>query len=51
MKKDSNECIDQKDILHHLLEEQIAYICVKEEEEQLREERIGNHSQADREGY
>lgn len=40
-----SECIDEKDILHHLLEEQIAYICVKEEEEQLREELTNNHSQ------
>ncbi|GLB60702.1 hypothetical protein [Cytobacillus sp. NCCP-133] len=31
-------CTDEKDILHHLMEEQIAYICVNEEEERMREE-------------
>ncbi|KON88420.1 lipoprotein [Sporosarcina globispora] len=33
-------CTDEKDILHHLMEEQIAYICVEEEEERMREETI-----------
>lgn len=32
------ECQDDKDILHHYLEEQIAYISVQEEEERMREE-------------
>ncbi|MBT2688752.1 hypothetical protein J7I93_11205 [Bacillus sp. ISL-47] len=31
-------CSDEKDILHHLMEQQIAYICVDEEEERMREE-------------
>ncbi|PWW31800.1 hypothetical protein [Cytobacillus oceanisediminis] len=31
-------CTDEKDILHHLMEQQIAYICVDEEEERMREE-------------
>ncbi|WP_185150614.1 hypothetical protein [Cytobacillus dafuensis] len=39
MKKDLGfECQEDKDIFHHLLEEQIAYISVKEEEERIREE-------------
>lgn len=32
------ECQDDKDILHHYLEEQIAYISVQEEEERMRED-------------
>ncbi|WP_394232406.1 hypothetical protein [Niallia oryzisoli] len=52
MKEEKNsECVDEKDIFHHLLEEQIAYICVKEEEEQIRKELTNNHSQGNREGY
>ena len=39
MKKNSeNHCVDEKDVLHHYLEEQIAYISVQEEEERMREE-------------
>ncbi|MBY0120364.1 hypothetical protein [Bacillus sp. S/N-304-OC-R1] len=32
------ECQDEKDLLHHYLEEQITYISVQEEEERMREE-------------
>ncbi|WP_170289718.1 hypothetical protein [Cytobacillus depressus] len=39
MKKEIGmECKDGKDLLHHYLEEQIAYISVLEEEERIREE-------------
>lgn len=31
-------CQEDKDVFHHLLEEQIAYISVMEEEERMREE-------------
>ncbi|MFC0418368.1 hypothetical protein ACFFHH_23515 [Cytobacillus solani] len=37
MEKDI-ECLDDKDIMHHLMSEQIAYICVEEEEERMRAE-------------
>lgn len=37
-KRKDLECTDEKDFLHHLMEEQIAYICVDEEEERMREE-------------
>lgn len=45
MKKDENECLDDKDILHHLMAEQIAYICVKEEEERMRTETNSTNGQ------
>lgn len=32
------KCADEQDLLHHLMEQQIAYICVDEEEERMREE-------------
>ncbi|WP_180968288.1 hypothetical protein [Cytobacillus massiliigabonensis] len=38
MKNKENECLDDKDIMHHLMSEQIAYICVEEEEERMRAE-------------
>jgi hypothetical protein len=40
-------CQEDKDVFHHLLEEQIAYISVMEEEERMREELVnkeGKHS-------
>lgn len=33
-------CTDDRDILYHLMEEQIAYICVEEEEERMKEETL-----------
>ncbi|MBP2239732.1 hypothetical protein J2Z40_000285 [Cytobacillus eiseniae] len=39
MNKDKeNDCLDDRDIMHHLMSEQIAYICVEEEEERMRKE-------------
>ena len=35
------ESQEDKDMLHHLLQNQITYISVKEEEERLREEFAG----------
>lgn len=32
------ECQEDKDLLHHLMAEKIAYICVEEEEERMRTE-------------
>jgi hypothetical protein len=34
----NNGCLDEKDVLYHLMEEQIAHICVLEEEEQEKQE-------------
>ncbi|WP_436376579.1 hypothetical protein [Cytobacillus sp. BC1816] len=42
MEKKDTSCTDDKDILHHLMEEQIAYICVEEEEERMKEESMDN---------
>ncbi|MFD5852983.1 hypothetical protein AADC60_13020 [Cytobacillus pseudoceanisediminis] len=41
-KRRDMSCTDDKDILHHLMEEQIAYICVEEEEERMKEETMKN---------
>lgn len=38
MEKNNHLQCDEKDALHHYLEEQIAYIAVQEEEERMREE-------------
>ncbi|MBU8878336.1 hypothetical protein BGM26_04955 [Bacillus sp. FJAT-29790] len=35
-------CEDDKDMMHHLMAEQIAYICVEEEEERMKAE-LANH--------
>lgn len=42
--KSNNDCMEEKDALHHLLEEQIVHICVLEEEEQIRNELKSKHS-------
>ncbi|WP_176215178.1 hypothetical protein [Cytobacillus gottheilii] len=39
--------IDEKDILHHLLEEQIAYILVDEERERTKNEHLKKGEQHD----
>lgn len=47
MKKEVEmECLEGKDLIHHYLEEQIAFISVMEEEERMREEieKNGNNS-------
>lgn len=41
-KRKDVSCTDDKDILHHLMEEQIAYICVEEEEERMKEETMNS---------
>lgn len=41
-KRKDVQCTDDKDILHHLMEEQIAYICVEEEEERMKEETMNS---------
>ncbi|MBN8201298.1 MULTISPECIES: hypothetical protein [Bacillaceae] len=41
-KRKDISCTDDKDILHHLMEEQIAYICVEEEEERMKEETMNS---------
>ncbi|WP_175502194.1 hypothetical protein [Cytobacillus oceanisediminis] len=41
-KRKDMSCTDDKDILHHLMEEQIAYICVEEEEERMKEETMNS---------
>ncbi|WP_394583990.1 hypothetical protein [Cytobacillus firmus] len=41
-KRKDVSCTDDKDILHHLMEEQIAYICVEEEEERVKEETMNS---------
>ncbi|WP_282142321.1 hypothetical protein [Cytobacillus oceanisediminis] len=41
-KRRDMSCTDDKDILHHLMEEQIAYICVEEEEERMKEETMNS---------
>lgn len=39
MKKENEEgFLNDKDVMHHLMSEQIAYICVEEEEERMRAE-------------
>lgn len=37
-RKKGMEYQEDKDMLHHVMAENIAYICVKEEEERMREE-------------
>ena len=47
MKKEKEvECLDDKDIMHHFMSEQIAYICVEEEEERMRAEANQTKGQA-----
>jgi len=37
-KENEKEFLNDKDVMHHLMSEQIAYICVEEEEERMRAE-------------
>lgn len=36
--KDHEKAINEKDLMHHLMEEQIAYILVEEEKERMKEQ-------------
>lgn len=49
MKKENKFDIEEdKDLLHHLLQEQITYISVQEEEERIRDEVIDDYGKGEK---
>ncbi|MFO1443763.1 hypothetical protein KDN24_11180 [Bacillus sp. Bva_UNVM-123] len=49
MKKENKFDIEEdKDLLHHLLQEQITYISVQEEEERIRDEVIDDYEMGEK---